>query len=119
MDDCGVGRGLHYPGYRVGHVKDEAGRELSRGLARVDEAGRVRHELAAEHDAFHRLVELVALDDVAFGLRDVADDAADDVGPLLDGLALRVLQAVALGDDAAGVEAQGLGGGRGARDLKT
>src|ERR1044071_563518 len=100
-------------------VEHEARRELARGLARVDEAGRIRDELAPEHDAFHRLVELVALDDVGLGLRDVPDDAAHDVGPLLDGLALRVLKTVALGYDPAGVEPDYFGGGGGARDLKT
>src|SRR5207248_9850896 len=114
VDDGGVRGRLHNACDGVWNVEDEAGGELAPGLARVDEARRVRNELAAHHDAGHRLIELVALDDVGLCARDVADDAADDVGPLFDGVRLRVLQTIALGDDAACVKTQSFGG-RGCR----
>lgn len=106
VDDGRVGRRLHDARDGVRHVEDEARGELARRLARVDEAGRVRDELAPQHDAAHHRIELLAPGRVHLGVADVPDDAAHDVGPLLDGLPLRVLQAVALRDHAAGVKAQ-------------
>ena len=104
MNDRDVLGVLHDALDRVGHIEHKAGRELALWLAGVDEARRVWDELAGEHDRGHLVVKQLLLERLGLGLRDVADDAADDISPGFERLAVFVFERVAFADDLLGVE---------------
>ena len=91
MDDGDVLRVLHDARNRVGHVQNETGGELAFRLAGVDQTRRVRHKFSIEHDFGHRIVKVIALDRIGFGFRNVTDDAADDIGPGFERVAVQIL----------------------------
>src|SRR5205085_4118518 len=88
MNDRGIGRSLHDAGDRIRHVEHEAGRQLAIWFTRVDEAWRVRHELARIHNVAHRVVKEITLCRIGFGDGNVGNDASDDVAPFFYGIPL-------------------------------
>src|SRR5689334_22880744 len=96
---------VHDSGQRIGNVQNEAGRELPVWFAGVNQARRVRNELARQHHLFHgreKLVTLVA----GFGFGNVPDYPADNRFPVFERLSLRILKRVTLANYFSGIDSE-------------
>src|SRR6185369_4320010 len=105
MNGGGSLRMLHDSGERIRHFQYEARGELTVRLTGIDQTRRIWDKLASEHHFAHGGKKLVAFF-ARFGHRNGADDAADDIRPLLERTSLQILQRIPLANDFSGIDSK-------------